>query len=354
VGTATGLFVVFDGESGEELGRVELPEGVTSVAWGTHDDSWLATAGEVLCVVDAQGQDYERFEPFEGKRADCVAVSEDGTLVAVRLGSHSVAAYEYPGFEPVGRVSVGDRAVFGVSFAARSWLCVGLDRGDANKVSLRTGAIRRTEPHGDVTRSWAIDVDVPGAERRRKAGRATKRGRRAPGSDASRKRLPRSERELDTPNLQSLLLLGSVSVATVIMWGAAKFYCNDHSPISLKPREVGTVELASTPKDAAIEMVHRLETFQFDRALELTEGPSSTKVEQALQACESAGKQACDAKREQAKGKVLTTAELLTQTGQQAKARVTSIVKDGATTVYDVDLKYSGPIWKVIRFEKHG
>ncbi len=352
VGTASGVLAVFDAQSGEELGRVELPNPPTSIAWSTEEERWLVTAGELLCVVDGQGRDFEALDSFAGKKADCVALSADGSLLAVRHGAHEVAAYEYPDLALLGRISVGDRSVTGVSFASRQWLCVGLDRGDANKVSLRTGAVRRTVPHGDETRTWKIDVDLPGAKRPRKA--ATRGGQRVRKSAAAARSLPRSEREMNTPSLQSLLLLGSVTVSTIVMWGSAHFYCNDHSPLSRKPREVGTVELASTPKDAAIEMVHRLETFQFDRALELTEGTSSTKVEEALRACESSGRQACDAKRNQVMDKVLTTAELVSQSGQQAKARVTSRVKGGATTVYEVDLKHSGPIWKVTKFDKQG
>ena len=77
-------------------------------------------------------------------------------------------------------------------------------------------------------------------------------------------------------------------------------------------------------------------------------------MEEALRACESDGEKACQAKRQQVKDKVLTSAELITQSGDQAKARVTSIVKGGAKTVYDVDLKQAGPIWAVVDYTKQG
>jgi hypothetical protein len=82
-------------------------------------------------------------------------------------------------------------------------------------------------------------------------------------------------------------MLGVIAASTVVMWGAAKFACNAHPPESKKPREVGTVELASTPKDAAIEMIHRLASYEFDRALELADTEPAQEVERQLRACES-------------------------------------------------------------------
>ena len=346
VGTRDGAVVVFDVEGAEQLGSVELDEAITSLCWSSEGE-WLVTAGSTVYSVLEDGSAAEELGAVRGKQPDCIACSADGGFVALRADAE-VLAFALPGLEKLGSITVEDRKIVGLGFGARAWLWVGLDQGDASKVSLRTGAIKRTEPHEEEdARTWKLSADLPGVEGRR---RAKGRGRTAEVS-----RRPRSEKAMNTPDLQTLLMLGSIALATGVMWGSAKFYCNNHSAISLKPREVGTVELASTPKDAAIEMIYRLSTYRFDRALELTDGEASAAVEKALQGCEQEGQKACDAKRAQAKkDEVLATAELLTSTAGKARARVTTYRDGKQEAIYDVDLKESSPIWKIVKFEKTG
>ncbi len=352
VGGRDGTLHIFDDLDLEELATAQLPGPVTAVH-GLVGGDWLVSVGAALHVVAAEGETVDRVAEVAGTgdaraKPDCLAVSADGEIVACRAAPDRVLAFARHTGQQVASVTYADRTVAGVAFGAKTWLGVALDGGDANRVSLRTGAVRHTAPHeGRPQREAAPAVEVVKFERR-------PRGRPAPGpapvAKAKRPKGAREEAEVPVPDRQTLGMLGVIALSTVVMWGAAKFACNAHPPESKKPREVGTVELASTPKDAAIEMVHRLASLEFDRALELADTEPAQEVERQLRACESNGKEACDAKREQAAGKVLTTAEVLSSSSNTAKARVTTTGPEG-TRVYAVDLVSAPPIWKVTRLK---
>jgi len=352
VGGRDGTIRIFDEEDLEEVGSAQLPGPVVAVL-GIVGGDWLVSAGAALHVVAADGEVVSAVAEVAGSgearaKPDCLAGSADGQFVACRAAPDRVLAFDRETGQQVASVVYADRTVAGVAFGAKSWLGVALDGGDANRVSLRTGAVRHTAAHeGRSQREAAPAVDVAKLERRPRARRAPVP---TPQVKAPRPKGARLETEVPVPDRQTLGMLGVIALSTVVMWGAAKFACNAHPPESKKPREVGTVELASTPKDAAIEMVHRLASLEFDRALELADTEPAQEVERQLRACESAGKEACDAKREQAAGKVLTTAEVLSSSGNSAKARVTTTGPEG-TRVYAVDLVNSPPIWKVTRLK---
>lgn len=350
VGSRDGTLRIFDDADLEQVGVAELAGPVVAVH-GLADGDWLVAVGTELLVVAADGGATVRVVEVPGSgearsKPDCLAASADGQIVACRAAPDRVLAFDRDSGRRVASVVYAERSVTGVAFGAKSWLGVALDGGDANRVSLRTGAVRHTAPHeGQPERAAAPAVEVSKLERRPRARPAPAA---AVAGTRSRPRVARQESEVPVPDRQTLGMLGVIAASTVVMWGAAKFACNAHPPESKKPREVGTVELASTPKDAAIEMIQRLASYEFDRALELADTEPAQEVERQLRACESNGKEACDAKRKQAAGKVLTTAEVLTSSASAAKARVTTTGPDG-TRVYSVDLVNAPPIWKVTR-----
>jgi hypothetical protein len=156
-----------------------------------------------------------------------------------------------------------------------------------------------------------------------------------------------SEEVLDTPNRQTLWMLGAVAGATLLMWGMGRGACNYHPPRETrKPRVATTAELARNPKDAAIEMQHRWATHNFSGALELASGGVAQQVQRELQACE-ADADACEKKRNDLTSQVITTGVLLERAPTGARARVSSRGPGAKTETYLVELEQSGPLWKV-------
>ena len=130
------------------------------------------------------------------------------------------------------------------------------------------------------------------------------------------------------------------------MWGSARFACNAHPTQTRKPRDVTTQELARDPKDAALEMAQRWASYDFTGAQELAGGELAKQLEAAHLEC-AKDEKGCEKKKQDAEGKVLATAVLLSREGSKAKVRVTT--SGGATgdktAVYEVE--QSGSVWKV-------
>jgi hypothetical protein len=210
-------------------------------------------------------------------------------------------------------------------------------------------ARRRQSPR--PSRAADDDEDAESDERpvrRRKKQRA--RGQppvqRRRGSRPQRPPRP-TEAQIDSPRKQTLYLLGAVACATVIMWGAARFACNAHAPISMKPHAATLDQLARTPKGAAIELEQRWAVSDFAAALELTKGELHQKVMQEQQRCE-ADLSRCDAEREQVAGKVISMGEVLSRTPRSAKVRVRTTI-GSKTTTHLLELEPDVRVWKVVK-----
>lgn len=350
VGGRDGTLHLFDEASLEPLATgVTFPGSITSLA-GLPDGGWVVLCGGGLHLVDEDGEGASPLlsiptEAGEKPKADCLLVSSDGTVLGCRAGAGRALVFDRVSGAQAARIAYPARRLLGVAFGTKNRLLVALDGGAVQRVNLRTGVVRQLPGHpGRSLEAELPEVTVSQLERRARTARSPHAG-----SGPHRRGHAVTEADVPVPDRQTLGMLGAVALATLTMWGAAKFACNAHPPESKRPREVGTVELASTPKDAAIEFVHRLATYEFEGALQLAESVPAAEVEQQLHACEEAGKAACDAKRKQVAGKVLTTAELLSQAGKSAKARVTSQGPEG-TRVYSLDLVNVPPIWRVSRF----
>jgi hypothetical protein len=189
----------------------------------------------------------------------------------------------------------------------------------------------------------------PPPKKKKKA--SSKKGGSARRSEGARRR-PRGpavlppEKEIRAPSRQTLLLLGVMAFSTLAMWGSARFACNAHPAQTRKPREVTTLELSRDPKDAALEMQQRWNSYDFTGALELASGSIAEELKKAAADCEKDAK-ACEQKKQSVEGRVLATAALLDKEGSSAKVRVVS--RGGAlgeqTVVYSVE--QVGPSWKV-------
>lgn len=154
------------------------------------------------------------------------------------------------------------------------------------------------------------------------------------------------EKEIGAPSRQTLLLLGVMVFATLVMWGSARFACNAHPAQTRKPREVSTADLSREPKDAALEMQQRWNSYDFAGALALAKGEIAAELQKSQAECERDGA-SCAAKKKAQEGKVLATAALLSRGPGSAKVRVTSRggAMGEATVVYA--LEQEGGTWKV-------
>jgi hypothetical protein len=119
---------------------------------------WLCAAGERVFRVEPAGGSSSSLARTGSQQVAC---SADGGLIACQTALGEVKVLALPDCAVVGTVAYADRSVAGLAFGPDTWLGVGLDRGDGNKINLATGACHRTDTHpGRSHNSWALDVQV--------------------------------------------------------------------------------------------------------------------------------------------------------------------------------------------------
>jgi hypothetical protein len=184
------------------------------------------------------------------------------------------------------------------------------------------------------------------APRRPRKGTVEAAARRAKRKRAKQKPvLPRTEAEIDSPKPLTLWMLGVMSAATLIMWGTARFACNQQGAIAKEPATLPTEKLASTPKDAAIELQQRWATYDFARAQDLAKGAAGQQLAKDRQSCER-DSASCQRKKQELADRVATSAALLRREPTSAVVRVTSVGTDTGKQVWLMDLEQDGAIWK--------
>lgn len=193
----------------------------------------------------------------------------------------------------------------------------------------------------------------PKKARKRVAADDERRARRRKRKVKKKKRkrpLPKTEQELDAPDTQTLLMLGSLAAAVVIMAGAARLACNYHPDETRQPRAIAAAELGKDPKDAAIEVAQSWAIRDYDRALELAKGNAADELRQAQQQC--VADPSCKKQREQLRDKVLTTGELLLRQATSATVRVKSLNTPAGTQTFLLELAPDatpdGAVWRVL------
>lgn len=166
VGTEQGTVQVFEATGGEPIGKTDAEETVRSIAWNAGG-LWIATAGERLIRIAADGASSETVTRAEGMSPDLVTCSADGARVAFRLDAITAAVMAYPSRDTVASFSYIERQVVGLAFGPDSWLGVGLDKGDGNKINLETRAIHRTDTQpGRPHNSWLLSASFEGDDPR--------------------------------------------------------------------------------------------------------------------------------------------------------------------------------------------
>lgn len=161
---------------------------------------------------------------------------------------------------------------------------------------------------------------------------------------------PMTEEEIDSPNRQTIGMLGVIGILTFFMWIFARGGCNYHPPKETRdPRKVDLVDLARDPKDAALEFELRWATKSFGGALELAKGPMLEQVKQQQVACDADA--ACAQQAANLRGKVQVVGQLLDRDPYRSASRVTTHGVGSAPEKHIIKVERDGQIWKTVARE---
>jgi hypothetical protein len=160
VGGEDGRVRVVSANDGAQVGTVDVGVPVRSVAWNAKG-FWLATGGDKVFRVAGDGSEGEQITRASDMEPDCVTCSADGAVFALRVDDATVVALAYPSKDTVASIHYIERKVVGVAFGPAPFFGIGMDRGDGNKINLRTGAVHRTDTHpGRTHNRWMLSVSV--------------------------------------------------------------------------------------------------------------------------------------------------------------------------------------------------
>lgn len=133
-----------------------------------------------------------------------------------------------------------------------------------------------------------------------------------------------------------------VFFVTLFAWGGAKLSCNRHPPSYEAFKVAPVARLAATPKGGALEFHHRLNTLNFDGALEVVTAEGQELVQKARAACDAS----CQAQRAERNKGALTRAVLLSRQGSEAVVTAETHFREQVfAKTYRV--KWEDRLWKV-------
>jgi WD40 repeat protein len=160
VGTDDGRVRVFLGAGFEPKGTAEIGEAVRSIGWNERG-FWIATGGDRVFRIDADGGSSEQITRSSGMTPDCVACSADGSLFSLRLDPSTVVVLAYPSKDTAATIQYVERRALGVAFGPAPYVGIGIDSGDGNKINLRTESVHRTDTHpGRTHNRWLLSVAI--------------------------------------------------------------------------------------------------------------------------------------------------------------------------------------------------
>ncbi len=162
IGTVDGDIAIARASDGVITGQVRAAAKVTGLAYHERAKVFLASVGHTLTKVTPKddGVDLEPIMTSDKLDWSALAISEEGSVLAARVGDHRVVLLSLHDYKLVGQITF-EREVGALEFGADNFLGVALDRGDGNKVNLLTGAVHRTDPHdGRVRNSWILIPDI--------------------------------------------------------------------------------------------------------------------------------------------------------------------------------------------------
>ncbi len=95
-----------------------------------------------------------------------------------------------------------------------------------------------------------------------------------------------TEQQINAPTVNTLIMLGIMSISTLVMWAAGRAACNYHVPgESLTPRVVSLEDRTRTAKDVGIEFAQALSGADFKTARQLVLDSAMPLVDAAKRAC---------------------------------------------------------------------
>jgi hypothetical protein len=143
------------------------------------------------------------------------------------------------------------------------------------------------------------------------------------------------EERIDAPTKQTLLMLGIITLATLVMWAAGRAACNYHVPgDGLTPRAVSLEERTRNPKGVAIEFSQALSGADFETARRLIQ-PAAESLVKAEEDCGS-----CTGEQ-QARKSILSVADVLRASRDEAIVAVTTTGAPG------------GPVERVLHIQRN-
>lgn len=206
---------------------------------------------------------------------------------------------------------------------------------------------RASRPDLEDDEDDETDEDGEQDDEEEERARRRERARRAAPARPAKPAIKYDEKEINSPSLLTLGMLGSVSFATILLWGAAKFACNAHPPENRKPRAVTAAELARDPKSAAFELQQRWSTYDFEGAAKFATGAVAEELKREQQRV-CADKSACAKKQAELGETPLTLAALVAREPQRAKVKVTSLGGLGGKRDYLMEVAAEGGAWRVV------
>lgn len=142
------------------------------------------------------------------------------------------------------------------------------------------------------------------------------------------------ENLIDMPTKQTLIMLGVITAATLVMWAAGRAACNYHVPgDGLTAREVSFEERTRNPKGVAIEFAQALSGADFASARRLIQ-PTADSLVKAEEDCG-----ACQAEKA-AQKRIMSVADVLKATRDDAIVAVRTTGAPG------------GPVDRVLRIQR--
>jgi hypothetical protein len=152
-----GALVLVEPSTGAERARVPVDGAASAVAWCVRGFFVVAAGSKIVRVALDGGEALPLVDA--GGRVRQISASADGGILAL-LGEDDVKVVLLATKEVVGRFGY-ERPLEAVAFGPEVWLGVGLDRGDANRIHLVSGACHRTDPHeGRARTTWTLSITL--------------------------------------------------------------------------------------------------------------------------------------------------------------------------------------------------
>jgi hypothetical protein len=158
IGTDGGKVVVLEGDRTIATGDVGDP--VRGVA-RRHGRGWLATAGDRVAGVDAEGR-VERLLEVKDGSPSAIACSLDGALAVLKVARNKANVVALGSRETIASIVYAEREIARAAIADDGrFVWIGLVGGDANKIDLDSEDVYRTDPHeGRERRRWIVRAKI--------------------------------------------------------------------------------------------------------------------------------------------------------------------------------------------------